>query len=440
MAYSPAPGEIQRLRTLSEIVQGWAHVPVVTLFGFSVIFLAAFFNMVDFNEGKEVVALDRQVAIKLVICAGCALYGGLGFCFDSRVRKRLLGFPGLWLSIIVGFYFLSVLTSIDMKYSLASTMCLAAIVSATVTALVKLGVLPVLNTLFWACGLFVLASWAAFVFVPELGVFSEPLEGGEFFQRMGGLAHPNTLGQFSGVTILLGVVLHVTYGVRSRLRGLLILAAAGALVLSVSRAAGGATILALAIAYRHRFLRRELAFRYLMVATAGLIVVFLAGMVFDLGAFVEARLLTLSKSGDAEELTTITGRSEIWAYTLRLIAERPLTGYGAATSKLLLEDYSFYTHNLVLNVALSTGIFGGLAALLMCGSRFAQMFWRRHPAGDAIVAFICIAGLVENVIFSPIAAMPTMVWTVGLVWWSLDSDPAVVAPDRARKTFESLSP
>ncbi len=428
MAYSPAPKEFSRLYTPGQVVQHWASIPVVTLFGFAVIFLAAFFNMVDFNEGKEVVALDRQVAIKLMICAGCALYGCYGVFTDVSVRKLLSGFPGLWLVVILGFYFLSVVTSIDRMYSLASTLCLAAIIAATATALVKLGVLPVLNTIFWACGLFIVLSWAAFLLVPELGVFAEPMEDGEFFERMGGLAHPNTLGQFSGMTIVLGVVLSATYGIRSWLRSLVILLAVGALILSVSRAATGGTLLALAIAYRHKFMRREFFFRYLLLATIGLAGLFAAAMIFDLGTLIESKLLALSKSGDSAELTTITGRSEIWAYTLGLVAERPFTGWGAATSKHLLEDYSLYTHNLVLNVALSTGIFGGLAAILMCGSRILQMFQRRHPAGDAIVAFICITGLVENVIFSPIAAMPTIAWIVGLVWWSLDSDPAVVAP------------
>ena len=95
-----------------------------------------------------------------------------------------------------------------------------------------------------------------------------------------------------------------------------------------------------------------------------------------------------------------------------------------------MADYSAYTHNLVLNVALSTGVFGGLAALLMCGSRIVQMFKQRHPACDSIVAFVCTAGLVENVIFSTIAAMPTIVWIIGLVWWKLDSDPAVAPPNK----------
>ena len=76
-----------------------------------------------------------------------------------------------------------------------------------------------------------------------------------------------------------------------------------------------------------------------------------------------------------------------------------------------------------MNVALSTGVFGGLVMLFMCVHRISMMRRRQHPLGDALVAYILINGLVENVIFSPIAAMPTIVWVLALFWWQFD-DPA----------------
>ena len=89
-------------------------------------------------------------------------------------------------------------------------------------------------------------------------------------------------------------------------------------------------------------------------------------------------------------------------------------GYGAATSKLLLKEYSLHTHNLILNVALSTGIFGGLCALWMYVDRMFNLFRNRHPIADPLVVFVLVNGLFENVIFSILCGFPTIVWIIAL--------------------------
>jgi O-antigen ligase len=129
---------------------------------------------------------------------------------------------------------------------------------------------------------------------------------------------------------------------------------------------------------------------------------------------IEDKLSFLSKSGDTSELTSATGRADIWAFAIRKVADRPLTGFGAATSKYYMQDYSSYTHNLIINVLFSTGVFGGLLALLMCIGRIISLFTNHHVVADAIVAFILVNGLFENVIFSFLAGMPTIIWITGL--------------------------
>ena len=132
------------------------------------------------------------------------------------------------------------------------------------------------------------------------------------------------------------------------------------------------------------------------------------------------KLTFLSKSGDTEEIFSATGRGEIWAYAISLIREQPLTGYGATTSKYYLTDYSLYTHNLILNVAFSCGVFGGLAAVCMCLGRLRVLLTQDHIVANALVAFILVNGLFENVIFSNLAGMPTIVWIIAISLPSLD--------------------
>jgi O-antigen ligase len=127
----------------------------------------------------------------------------------------------------------------------------------------------------------------------------------------------------------------------------------------------------------------------------------------------------VSKSGEADELTSATGRAEIWQYSMHLISERPLLGHGAATSKYYLADYSKYTHNLLLNIAFSTGIFGGLLGLVMVLYQSATVIFKTHAIVSAVIVYILVNGLFENVIFSTIAGMPTLLWAMSMAWYQV---------------------
>ncbi|MFM7564933.1 MAG: O-antigen ligase family protein, partial [Planctomycetota bacterium] len=136
-----------------------------------------------------------------------------------------------------------------------------------------------------------------------------------------------------------------------------------------------------------------------------------------LGQKLNQRLINLvSKSGTTEELTSGTGRSEIWGASVRLIAQRPLTGYGAATSKDLLAEYTRYTHNMMLNVGLSGGILpmALLAAAFFYGCR--KLWSDPQLVPDAIFLFLFLNGLAENVCFLVLDSAPMILLTTALVW------------------------
>lgn len=398
-----------------------ADIPLVPTIGMVVLFAAAFFNLVDVQREKETISLDFQVLIKLAICGAAGLYGLVGWCQDRRIRQAFFHFPLAWITIIMGFYLISVATSLDPVNSFASLVSLVAVTLAVVTGIVQLGRMTVVRILYAAGATFVGISWVLYFVYPELGLFAEPLMDGSEKLRMAGLAHPNTLGQYSAVTFVLGVVLWVSYGKREWWRLVILAMALGGLIMSLSRGSMIGAGAGLVFAYRATIFRRENAAPLMLAASVLLALIW--GMVIQ-GGFtekIEAGLTRLSKSGDIEELTTATGRSEIWAHALDLISQKPMTGYGATTSKVLMDEYSSYTHNLVLNVALSTGVLGGLATLLMCLGRLVAVF--RHPNAmmNAIVMMVLVNGLVENVIFENLTGLNTMLWLVGLTWLQFDS-------------------
>jgi len=206
----------------------------------------------------------------------------------------------------------------------------------------------------------------------------------------------------------------------SWVRAIVIFAAAAALLGSLSRTSLMASVFAVMAIFRTHIFQRRFAMLAIVCGMLGVVALMFMSMFIDIESKVSKKLGVLSKSGDAAELTSATGRTEIWGETMVLVAKRPAVGYGAATSKELLKDYSLHTHNLVLNVALSTGVFGGILCLWMCLDRLFKLFLVRHPIADALVVFVLVNGLFENVIFSILCGLPTMIWIIALALPSLD--------------------
>ncbi len=412
---SPSNGLVHKILT----------TPISTLVGMLLIVVVTLLNAADLSVGKDKVGLDAQVVLKLIGIAFAGIYGGIGFITDRRVRDVLQSFPVFWVVIIIAMYFVSSAFSLDPKVSLASTISLVAVLLLTVRALVQIGIMPVLNAIFVGMALFNVFSWIVFFVWPEVGVLKEPLPEGKFAYRMSGLAHSNVLGQYSGLTVLLGTIMFFTYKKHSVWRVGVMVVALGALIGSLSRTSLVATVIGLVVAYRRVFFKPQYLQRYVVASMAGIFALMLVSTQVDIGAKIKEKMSIVSKSGDADELTSATGRSEIWAYAIRLISQRPLTGYGAATSKHYLARYSSYTHNMILNVAFSTGVVGGFACLIMVLGRIRAMLSISHPLADGILAFIIVNGFFENVIFAIITGMPTMLWILALSWLLLKDDPLV---------------
>ena len=397
------------------------NMPLVSLIGYVALFSIAFGNLIDVEADNQSVGFGGQALVKVMFLALGGLYGGIGVLTDAKVRRLLLSFPMMWMSLILFFFLAAVPTSVTVFTSLASTISIACVLLLTATALVQIGVKNVLNTVFYAAAAYVLGSWVAYLFVPEIGVFLEATTEGQFVPRMGGLSHPNTLGQVAGFTLVLSLLLYRDDKKFSWVRAIVIVAAVAAMLGSLSRTSLIASVIAAMSIFRMHIFQRSYAMMVIVCGIAGLAVLMLTSMIVDLETKVSKKLGALSKSGDAAELTSATGRTEIWAETVKLVAKRPAVGYGAATSKELLKDYSLHTHNLVLNVALSTGVFGGALCLWMCLNRFFNLFLTHHPIADSLVVFVLVNGLFENVIFSILCGLPTMIWIIALALPTLDA-------------------
>jgi exopolysaccharide production protein ExoQ len=123
----------------------------------------------------------------------------------------------------------------------------------------------------------------------------------------------------------------------------------------------------------------------------------------------------ISRSGDAREITSGTGRVYIWKTAIDLTADKILTGWGYASSVRVLPDLATeigfmppHTHNMFLQVAFATGI-GGLflfAAALLTKTYFALKRMDRLQLTG--ILFMIITGLTEASAFQGVATTSTL--------------------------------
>ncbi|MEL6898837.1 MAG: O-antigen ligase family protein, partial [Planctomycetota bacterium] len=316
------------------------------------------------------------------------------------------------------------------------------------TTLVVCGLRMSLWALMWGLVINVLCCWAVYGLVPELGVFEEDLGDGFFSYRMGGLGHPNAVGRCAALMSIVAAALilfddstldnqrivqnHVDeHGTITQRRirrrrltparcvliGITVLGVA-TMLNTMSRTAmlaGGASFVMMAAAWLGT--RRGIL---ISIATLASGVVGLLAIELTVGSnFLTQKMVSVAtKTGSTEELLTATGRTDIWAETIRLIQQRPWTGYGLNSAPDLLWDYSQHAHNVLLHTILAGGVFAGfvtLALLLLTCLKLASA----SPLTRGICTYVLVSGLFEDTLLDTFPGPATLLWVTILLWPSI---------------------
>lgn len=248
-------------------------------------------------------------------------------------------------------------------------------------------------------GLLMFASIVTVFTVPTIGI--ESYEGNNVWR--GVMTSKNTLGFWATITILVSAT--VMGNVTTIGKKLLCLTPMSfglvALIFSVSATSLLALIVSgLVMTYLYLAFRFELGF----VATVVLGIMFATLVGFAFYNIDTAELI--GRSGD------LTGRSDVWAQTWKLIKERPLTGYGYGTLwyptpdslwiQQSLTDFSwkvFHAHNGLLQVASEIGIPLTAIAVIMIIQQLIEIIYcqyQRQQAGVLFVLGFTIALLISN--------------------------------------------
>jgi O-antigen ligase len=182
-----------------------------------------------------------------------------------------------------------------------------------------------------------------------------------------------------------------------RAAGLLCLTA---LVMSGSRTSAAAMLAALALNELFRLYDRA-RLTGVVAALGGAVIVAISGLLLISESGFSLNIL--ARSGDVTDVSTLAGRTQIWAASLELAAQKPLFGWGYASSAYIVPQLSNkigfavgQPHNLGIQVLLTSGIVGlGLFLLAVTVSIWSAMKTNSRGA-LCLLAWVLIGGLTES--------------------------------------------
>ncbi len=383
----------------------YSGIAIVPSIAITLLFLAVSGNGIDIarNVDRSLgVSLSFQVLFRIGVGL-CALGVGVwGWWRLPAVRQMLQTNRGWLVIAFICGAFLSIIASPEKPVSLFVASMVLGYTLLTLTCLALFSFKTVSLTVTWAVWSYVLLSWIAYLFYPEVGVYKEFLSLTQSVDRMGGVGHPNTTGR----SVCLATVMLLVSCRQGWISWRWAIPAIPLLVLTLIETKSRSPVIATALAIGIVSLP-VLKIRSIYLLIAGVSVTIAASLLYiestsGLEPFLEKTLLSTSKSGSLQEITSLTGRTEIWQEAGQHIQSSPWIGHGGGSSAKLMYAHSGHAHNMLLETAVLYGIPVTLiiATLLMLNIKDA--FCSRIPVIPEFTVFVFVLGLVE----SPMVGMP----------------------------------
>jgi len=361
--------------------------------------------------------LDWQNGLKLVIW-GCLVGFGLA---------ALRSWIGLLRDkVILGFLCFGAFAIASSAYSPVpaySVACAIGMVGYMMFANVVASNLDERDVLLSVCfglGAYLAAGWLFAAMSPG-SAFLPPNEGQDGYRMLGLSSHPNMLA-IEAACFMAAIVTAFVKGYLPR-RTTWLLALLGLATIIASGSRTSALALALSI-FAVEARRRGLLPLFVAIA-AGCAA--LAGYVYGVGLLggIDDVLRSVSRSGDAREILTLTGRTELWAFVWEKIMERPLFGYGFNSAEAVLSrdwygnaDAGYNAHNVLLQSLLTVGFVGTVpfaCALAILANRWLTQ--RQRTLSSYVIPYLLILGFTEV----HIASIPILLTLMVFVAIALDA-------------------
>ena len=389
-------------------VSSQKHATLFLLF-LTVFLMHAVFRIRDYQD-KDV---DFQVVIKIVLWVTVAAISLL----HARSWIRLLSNPvNLPCVLFLIWLFMTALVSPNPTYTAVSAFTVFACVVFSAYLFSQFDPADIFVTIILSITLFCAVSIVVYFALPEFGHYVYWLNEERYVSsRLSGIA-----GSANNMALVaaFGIVVTGLYAREFHRMNRLIVPAAvllcgAALLMTNSRSPLVMALLILAAVY---IFNRKRLYAGLFMASVG-ILVFAALIPFGQ----EFLLKAVSRSGDASEVTSFTGRTEIWYAVLKLVEAQPLMGYGYASSVFVLPEHTnevgfatSHAHNVMLQLLLTTGWIGAaLFALSIVGVALRAIVYR-DPIAFGMMAFVLLNGITESSGFSTLANICTFAFGIAV--------------------------
>lgn len=244
-------------------------------------------------------------------------------------------------------------------------------------------------SMFWCYFYFTFLSLAVYFLFPEIG--SLYTWEGVSSNRLSGLArHPNIMGPLSAFFACMALWAFSQQWISTRLFVFSVMLGFLAVILTQSRTSIFAVVFSYVIFWFFKDPKRKA-----LIPVAALASVIFASIFFLESDF----FLGLIKRQEGGDL--LSGRGYVWDFSMDLIYESPITGYGYNSTFYIFQDHSEllssfvggyifpHSHNMLLQVLLS----GGVVALVLVLSIVALVFRRatkyNSPQLMSAISFYC---------------------------------------------------
>jgi len=131
-----------------------------------------------------------------------------------------------------------------------------------------------------------------------------------------------------------------------------------------------------------------------------------------------------SRTGEADEVMSLTGRVRLWEFVWEIFLDRPLFGYGYNSTELVLArnwygpaDQIVGAHNTMLQSLLTVGILGTLPLLAMYLLMIHRFFFSLLGVSRYLIPYSIIVSLTEI----EIASVPVLMMLVIFLAFSIDA-------------------
>jgi exopolysaccharide production protein ExoQ len=351
--------------------------------------------------------LDAQSAAKLAIWASGLLLLPWKFNVVHQAAKDVSTFAlllfGLW-ALASTFY------SISPAYTFAAAL---AFLGLWVTAVVLATSLDTARSLTWVASALLAMSVASLLLYVVAPATAMVVYENRTTLRLGGIfGNANALGGVAALALLLVVLAGLSSPTRAlkRLAAIVVPVCLTCLILSQSRTA----MLGLTAAVTLVFIRRHPLLLVPGLLLGAVAVVVLTGY----PSAVDTLIALVARSGRIAQVTTFTGRTEIWEFVVSAIQKAPLLGYGFASTKDLIPagytgPYGWTTtsaHNLWLQTWVTTGGGGLLLVLASQLGSLWTMLVRPSALRDGVCVYVLFFGLLEPGPMGPSVNLLTFIW------------------------------